>query len=76
VVRLLDQGRAVHPCVVEAKFADGSTRRQVVPAATWWQGPRATVEFAGEAVEVQIDPDVASLDSARANGVWKAKKAD
>lgn len=76
VVRLIDKGRAVHPCVVEATFADGTTQRQVVPAATWWQGTTATVEFVGEAVAVQLDPEVASLDCARENGAWKAKKAD
>ncbi|MFN7670396.1 MAG: M1 family metallopeptidase [Planctomycetota bacterium] len=76
VVRLLDQGRAVHPCVVAATFADGTTQRQVVPAATWWQGTRATVTFDGEATAVQLDPDAQSLDAVRANGAWKAKKAD
>jgi hypothetical protein len=73
VVKLADKGRAVHPCTVEATFADGSKLRQVVPAATWWQGTAATVEFAGEAVEVALDPDGATLDCARDNGVWKAK---
>lgn len=71
-VRLLDKGRAVHPCVVEAKFADGTTQRQTVPATTWWQGTSATVEFAGAAVEVRLDPDVTCLDCARGNDVWKA----
>ena len=74
VVKLADKGRAVHPCTVEATFADGSKRRQVVPAATWWQGTAATVEFAGEAVGVALDPDGATLDCARDNGVWKAAK--
>jgi hypothetical protein len=66
----------VHPCVVAATFADGTTQRQVVPAATWWQGTRASVTFDGEATAVQLDPDAQSLDAVRANGAWKAKKAD
>lgn len=71
-VAIEDRGRAVHPCVVEATFADGTKARQIVPAATWWQSTLATVRFDGSAVEVQLDPDVASLDCVRSNNTWKA----
>ncbi len=71
-VVLRDRGRAVHPCVVEATFADGSKVRQTVPTTTWWQGVDAEVTFQGSAVAVQLDPDVVSLDCDRANGSWKA----
>ena len=72
VVRIADRGRAVHPCVVEATFADDSKQRQTVAAETWWQAREATVRFAGEAVEVQIDPDLTSLDVDRDNNRWRA----
>jgi hypothetical protein len=71
-VLLRDRGRAVHPCIVEATFADGSKARQMVPATTWWQGVDAEVTFEGSAVAVQLDPDVVSLDCDRGNGSWKA----
>ena len=74
VVRLEDRGRAVHPCVVEATFADGSRARQTVPANVWWQGTRAELRFPGEAVAVQIDPDLSSLDIDRKNNRWQAAK--
>ena len=73
-ISIEDRGRAVHPCVVEVKFADGRSERQTVPAATWWQGTKATLRFAGEAIEVTLDPDLASLDCRRDNGTWKRKE--
>jgi hypothetical protein len=74
VVRIADRGRAVHPCVVEATFADDSKQRQTVAAATWWQAREATVRFTGEAVEVQIDPDITSLDADRDNNRWRSSQ--
>jgi hypothetical protein len=74
VVRLEDRGRAVHPCVVEATFADGTTMRQTVPAAVWWQGLQTTLTFTGTATAVQIDPDLTSLDVDRKNNRWQATK--
>jgi hypothetical protein len=74
IVRLEDRGRAVHPCVVEATFADGTTMRMGIPEATWWQGTQATLTFSGTAVAVQIDPDVTSLDIDRKNNRWQAAK--
>jgi hypothetical protein len=70
-VTLEDRGRAVHPCVVEAKFADGKTARTTVDAATWWTTTRTVVAFPGEAVQVTLDPDVQSLDCHRDNGRWR-----
>jgi hypothetical protein len=72
-VTVEDKGRAVHPCVVEATFADGKKERQTIPAATWSQGTRATLTFKGEAVEVQIDPDICSLDCDRDNNRWRKR---
>lgn len=73
-VSVEDRGRALHPCVVEATFADGSKLRQTIPAATWAKGTSESVTFRGEAVEVQLDPDVQSLDCNRDNGRWKKDK--
>jgi hypothetical protein len=70
-VTVEDKGRAVHPCVVEATFADGKKERLTIPAATWLQGTRTTLTFHGEAVEVQIDPDFRSLDCDRDNNRWR-----
>lgn len=71
LVTVEDRGRAVHPCIVEATLADGTKARQTIPATTWWGTTRAEVSFAGDAVEVQLDPDVQSLDCNRDNGSWK-----
>ncbi|MCU0865800.1 MAG: M1 family metallopeptidase [Planctomycetes bacterium] len=74
IVRIEDRGRAVHPCVVEATFADGSKARQTVPAGVWWQGTQAQLRFQGRAIAVQIDPDITSLDVDRKNNRWQAAK--
>lgn len=66
-----DRGRAVHPTIVEATFADGRKERQMVPSSTWWTTTRATLDFAAGATEVQIDPDLSSLDCERGNNAWK-----
>jgi hypothetical protein len=71
VVTVEDRGRAVHPCIVEATFADGSKARQTVPAATWWQNRTATLSFDGEVTGIEIDPDVTSLDADRKNNRWR-----
>jgi hypothetical protein len=72
VVTVEDRGRAVHPCVVEATFADGQKQRQTIPATTFWQGTRAVVTFPGAAAAVALDPDVTTIDARRENGTWKA----
>lgn len=72
-VLVVDRGRAVHPCTVEATFADGSTQREVVPAATWQQATRAMVTFSGKAVKVELDPDLTTLDCERDNNRWPAR---
>ena len=74
MVTVEDRGRAVHPCVVEATFADGTKQRQAIPATAWATTTRQVVTFAGEASEVQLDPDVQSLDSRRDNGSWKKSR--
>jgi hypothetical protein len=65
-----DRGRALHPCVVEATWADGSTERQTIPVATWQHATQATLTFRPGVTAVQLDPDVQSLDCNRANGRW------
>ncbi|MBL8755896.1 MAG: M1 family metallopeptidase [Planctomycetes bacterium] len=71
VVTVADRGRAVHPCVVEATFADGQKLRQTIPATTFQQGTQAVVTFEGAATMVVLDPDVATIDARRDNGTWK-----
>lgn len=71
VVTVEDRGRAVHPCVVEATFADGRTARQTIAASAWAAATRATVAFDTEPIEVKLDPDGLSLDSELDNGSWK-----
>lgn len=70
-VAIEDRGRAVHPCVVEATFADGTKVRQTIGADTWRQTTRVELRFEGAAVEVRLDPDVVTLDCNRDNGIWK-----
>lgn len=65
-----DRGRAVHQTVVEATSADGTKHRQTVPAAHWWTATHATLEFPAGVTEVQIDPEVGSLDVDRDNNRW------
>ena len=74
VVTIRDQGRAVHPCVVEVTYEDESKVRQTVPAAKWWQGLEVELTFSGKAVEVVIDPDIQSLDADRDNNRWRANE--
>ncbi|MBZ0154482.1 MAG: M1 family metallopeptidase [Planctomycetes bacterium] len=70
-VTIVDQGRALHPAVVEATFADGQKQRQTVPESTWQANPRATLRFGPGVVEVVIDPDTTSLDSNRDDNRWR-----
>ena len=72
VVTIEDHGRALHPCVVEATFADGRTERQTVPMATWRISSRTQLRFVGNATKVVIDPDTTSLDCNRKNNTWTA----
>ncbi|MEZ6037535.1 MAG: M1 family metallopeptidase [Planctomycetota bacterium] len=74
MVTIEDKGRAVHPCVVEVTLADDQKLRQTIPASTWWQGRRATLTFAGEAVEVVVDPDTRTIDADRDNNRWRASE--
>ncbi|MFO1077538.1 MAG: M1 family metallopeptidase [Planctomycetota bacterium] len=73
VVTIADKGRVMHPCVVEATFADGSKQRQTVPMADWRDRTSATLRFRGSATEVVIDPDAGTIDVDRANNRWTAK---
>ncbi|MFY9346053.1 MAG: M1 family metallopeptidase [Planctomycetota bacterium] len=66
-----DRGRAVHPCVIEATFTDGRKERQTIPVAAWWQGTRASVAFRGAVAQVQLDPDIGTLDCNRDNDRWQ-----
>ncbi|MGE3173444.1 MAG: M1 family metallopeptidase [Planctomycetota bacterium] len=72
-VTVVDRGRAVHPCTVEATFADGSTARAVVSEAHWQDHTTATITFQGRATKVEIDPDVATLDAHRDDNEWRAE---
>jgi hypothetical protein len=76
VVMIKDLGRAMHPAVVQATFADGSTARAVVTAAEWRQAVVAVRMFVGEAVKVVIDPDLTSLDCDRTNNTWPVERPD
>jgi hypothetical protein len=71
LVAIVDQGRAVHPAVVEAAYADGRKERRTVPAAHWQQATRAELRFGADVVAVELDPDVTSLDCDRANNRWR-----
>ena len=70
-VQLKDMGKAPHPTVVEATFANGSKRRQTLGIEGWLQGDGSRkVVFQGEAQSVELDPDRYSLDVDRSNGHW------
>ncbi len=69
-----DRGRALHPCTVEATFADGSKLRQQIDATTWATTQRATLAFPPDAVEVTVDPEVTTMDAVRTNNRWLAKR--
>ncbi|MBL9076610.1 MAG: M1 family metallopeptidase [Planctomycetes bacterium] len=71
VVALEDQGRAVHPAVVEATYPDGRKERRTVPAAHWQQATRAELRFGAGVGEVVIDPDLTSLDCDREDNRWQ-----
>lgn len=73
VVTIVDRGRAMHPCIIEATFADGSTERQTVPWEIWRTTHQVMVRFSGLATKLEIDPDTSSLDCNRDNNTWKAK---
>jgi hypothetical protein len=70
-VKIEDKGRAIHPCVVEVTYEDGSSKRQTIAAGTWWQGTAAELKFAGKAVEVVLDPDMQTIDANRDNNRWR-----
>lgn len=70
-VTIVDQGRALHPAVVEATFANGQKQRQTVPESTWQVATSATLRFGPGVVEVVIDPDTTSLDSNRDDNRWR-----
>ena len=76
VVKIEDRGRAQVQCVVEATFEDGSKKREVIATAHWKDHVTATVKFAAKAVAVVLDPDVTTIDVARKNNEWKAKKSE
>lgn len=75
-VSIEDRGRAQLQCVVEATFADGSKKREVVPTQHWKDHVTASVKFAGKAVAVALDPDVTTIDLDRKNNAWKAAGSD
>jgi hypothetical protein len=70
VVIVKDLGRAIHPAVVQATFADGSTARSVVTATEWRDAVAAVRVFDGAAVKVVLDPDQTTLDVDRSNNTW------
>jgi hypothetical protein len=76
VVKIEDRGRAQVHGVVEATFEDGSKKREVIATAHWKDHVTATVKFEGKAVAVVLDPDVTTIDVARKNNEWKAKKSE
>lgn len=73
-VKIQDNGRAVHPCIVEVTYEDDSKDRQIIDTKKWWQGTEVTLKFAGKAVEVLLDPDVQTLDADRDNNRWRKGK--
>ncbi|MFT4840216.1 MAG: hypothetical protein ACJAUC_001036 [Planctomycetota bacterium] len=73
-VKIQDNGRAVHPCVVEVTYDDDRKERQVVDTKTWWQGAEVTLKFSGKAIEVLLDPDVQTIDADRDNNRWRKGK--
>jgi len=72
-VKIIDNGRAIHPCVVQIRLADKTTSRQRIGTDFWWQGTEITLTFDGAAVEVLIDPDVQTIDANRQNNRWRAE---
>jgi hypothetical protein len=70
-VSIEDRGRALHPTVVGLTFADGEEERRTIGVDHWRQHTNATLSFDREVVEVQIDPDLTSLDCNRRNNHWK-----
>ncbi|HEB52344.1 MAG TPA: M1 family peptidase [bacterium] len=73
VVHVVDNGKAVHPCVVEARYEDDRTERRTIDTATWWRQRTATVTFPGEPVEVVLDPDTVTIDVDRGNNRWRRR---
>ena len=75
-VTIKDLGLAPGPAVVEARYADGSSERKIVPAKHWLDGARqATLEFGPNVERVTIDPDRASLDLNRRNNRWPRRRS-
>lgn len=72
-VHVKDQGRAVHPCIVEVTLADGTKDRKRIDTLTWWQNTEVMLTFSGAAVEVLLDPDVQTIDADRKNNRWRKK---
>jgi hypothetical protein len=72
-VRIADRGRAMHPCVVAATWADGRTERRTVPLAHWQGATAAELVFPGQPVKIELDPDLTSLDVERGNNTWERR---
>ncbi len=73
-VTIEDHGRAWHPSVVEATYADGKTERKNV-AMDWWRThTSARVSFGKDVVKVVLDPDLGTIDVDRKNNVWEREK--
>lgn len=68
---VVDQGRAVHPTVVEITYGDGKKERQTVPASHWQGHTEATLQVGPDVAEVEIDPEITSLDCDRKNNTWR-----
>ncbi|MFK7738838.1 MAG: M1 family metallopeptidase [Planctomycetota bacterium] len=69
-----DRGRAVMPTTVLVTLADGSTKRKTIDEAKWWQTKRVELTFAGQATEVVLDPDIATIDADRDNNRWRSSE--
>ena len=74
IVTIEDRGRAVHPAIVEVTCRDGKKERQTVTAKQWQGHTQAVLTFVGDVVDVQIDPDVTTLDCQRKNNSWSQKQ--
>jgi peptidase M1-like protein len=67
-----DIGLSPYPVLLQATYADGSTRDVVIPVDAWLAGARSqTATFdPGDVVRVEIDPGKFLPDVDRANNVW------
>ncbi|MCA8963690.1 MAG: M1 family peptidase, partial [Planctomycetes bacterium] len=74
LVTIEDRGRAWHPSVVEATYADGKTERKNI-AMDWWRTHTiARLQFGKDVVKVVIDPDVGTIDVNRKNNTWEKEQ--